>query len=148
VSLSDVGTKDRVFMWQTAWHMIQDRPVLGHGINTFMANYLTYWVGGEQQPRYAHNCYLQMAAETGLVGLAAFLWLLWLAFARMGRALTRAPASGDRTILAGLVAGLLAFAIQAGYDTNFYAMRQVAIFWVLAGLAVGLSARLTTGADS
>lgn len=142
LSLSDVGTKDRVFMWQDALRMIQDQPILGHGINTFMANYLQYWVGGEQQPRYAHNCYLQMAAETGLVGLAAFLWLLWRVFAKIGRGLQAARGSGDRLLLAGLAAGLLAFVIQAGYDTNFYAMRQVALFWVLAGLAVGQSSRV------
>ncbi len=147
ISLSDVGTKDRIFMWQAALRMILDRPLLGHGINTFMANYLDYWVGGEQQPRYAHNCYLQMAAETGVVGLAAFLWLLWLVFARMARALRASRGSGDRVLLAGLAAGLVAFAIQAGYDTNFYAMRQVAMFWVLAGLAVGLSERLDDGAS-
>jgi O-antigen ligase len=143
VSLSDVGTQDRIYMWQTALRMIHDRPMLGHGINTFMANYLDYWVGGERMPRYAHNCYLQMAAETGLVGLAAFLWLLWRVFARMWRALRAAGGSRERALLAGLAAGLLAFVIQSAYDTNFYAMRQVALFFVLAGLAVGLSASPT-----
>ena len=147
VSFSDVGTKDRVFMWQTALRMIQDRPLLGHGINTFMANYLDYWVGGERQPRYAHNSYLQMAAETGLIGLAAFLWLLWLLRRAIERGLRAGSGADDRGLLAGLAAALLAFLIQAGYDTNFYAMRQVAMFWVLAGLAVGLSERVSTDAS-
>ncbi|MDP3767091.1 MAG: hypothetical protein Q8S13_03675, partial [Dehalococcoidia bacterium] len=77
----------------------------------------------------------------------AFLWLLWLVFARMARALRAAGGARERALLAGLSAGLLAFVIQSGYDTNFYAMRQVAMFWVLAGLAVGLSERLDGGAS-
>ena len=57
-STPEIGKSDRVFMWQAALGMIRDRPLLGHGLNTFMANYLDYWVGGERMPRYAHNCYL------------------------------------------------------------------------------------------
>jgi putative inorganic carbon (HCO3(-)) transporter len=137
-SARDAGTVDRWDMWQAALGMIRDRPVLGHGVNTFMANYMAYRVGGEPQPRYAHNCYLQVAAETGLVGLAAFLWLLW--------GLWRGIWSGARTALTpdsmwllGCAAGLTAFAVQAALDTNFYALRQAALFWTLAGLGLGWS---------
>ncbi len=141
-SLTETGKVDRWVMWQAAMGMIQDRPILGHGLNTFMANYLTYWVGGEQAPRYAHNCYLQVAAETGLIGLGAFLVLLWQIFAYLLRGLTKLP-SQDRLILLGMIAGLFAFALQAGVDTNFYSLRQAALFWTLAGLAVGLACRPT-----
>jgi putative inorganic carbon (HCO3(-)) transporter len=114
--------------------------VLGHGLNTFMAHYLDYWVGGQRLPRYAHNCYLQVAAETGILGLAAFLWLLGALGARLFRALRGLP-SKDRLLLSGVCAGLLAFVVQAGIDTNFYSLRQAALFWTLAGLALGVSER-------
>ena len=140
ISPSDVGTQDRIVMWKSAANMIKDRPLLGHGLNTFMANYLKYWVGGERQPRYAHNCYLQMAAETGLLGLFAFLALLDALFLRWLAGL-RLLAGDERIILCGLSAGLLAFAVHAGVDTNFYSLRQVTLFWVLAGLAIGLTER-------
>ncbi len=144
---SDVGVRDRWAMWQAALGMIRDRPVLGHGLNTFMANYLAYWVGGERQPRYAHNCYLQVAAETGLVGLAAFLWLLGGLFAHLAAGIRRAAGTGQLLLL-GLCAGLVAFAAQAGLDTNFYSLRQAALFWVLAGLAIGLSERVAETSSS
>jgi len=143
LSLSEIGKVDRWMMWQAAFGMIRDRPILGHGVNTFMANYLKYWVGGEQQPRYAHNCYLQVAAETGVVGLSLFLALLGAFFGHLVRRL-RSMAHDNRIILSGLMAGLIAFAVQAGYDTNFYALRQAALFWVLAGLALGFSERPLT----
>lgn len=151
-ALSDIGVQDRWAMWQAALGMIRDRPILGHGVNTFMANYLTYWVSGERQPRYAHNCYLQVAAETGLIGLAIFLILLGLLFARLVSGLAPPAAvrpRGQRAALparewseaqflvVGGLGGLVAFAIQAGLDTNFYSLRQAALFWMLAGLAIG-----------
>ncbi|MDP3722438.1 MAG: O-antigen ligase family protein [Candidatus Omnitrophota bacterium] len=139
-SLSDIGMLDRWHMWQAALKMIGERPVLGFGLNTFMANYLDHWVGGQQLPRYAHNCYLQVAAETGLPGLLTFLALLYLFFARVLGALPRLRPN-DQSVLVGLTAGLLAFAVQSAVDTNFYALRQAALFWVLAGLALGLSSR-------
>lgn len=137
-SWSEAGVADRWVMWQAALRMIRDRPILGHGLNTFMANYLKYWVGGERQPRYAHNCYLQVAAETGIMGLLSFVWVLALFFLRLLRALRNAhPREG--ILLLGFLAGLLAFVIQAAIDTNFYSLRQSALFWTLAGLATGLA---------
>ena len=139
LSPTEFGKKDRLDMWQAALGMIRDRPILGHGLNTFMANYLQYWVGGERQPRYAHNCYLQMAAETGLVGLVAFAGLLIQMFVAMARSAWCHPHEVHRLWLVGCFGGLMAFAAQSAIDTNFYSLRQAALFWSVAGLALGLS---------
>ena len=141
LSLSNVGTTDRKAMWQSAVWMIYDRPWLGHGVNTFMSNYLRYWVGGEHMPRYAHNCYLQMAAETGLVGLGAFLAVLGGLTARLIHAYQKQRDLIQRRVFLGMAAGLCAFVIHAGVDTNFYSLRQAALFWIFAGLTVGFSFR-------
>jgi len=140
VAWDEIGKVDRWDMWQAALGMIRDRPILGHGLNTFMANYLAYWVGGEQQPRYAHNCYLQVAAETGVIGLAAFLMLLGALFGALVRGASRL-APNDRPVGVGLIGALVAFAVQAALDTNFYSLRQAALFWALAGLSLGLLQR-------
>lgn len=139
-SMADPGWQDRLVMWKAAIGMIRDRPVLGQGVNTFMANYLRFWVGGEQAPRYAHNCYLQMAAETGLLGLGAFLAMLWLALRRVHESIV-AVEGERRAWLVGFLASLVAFLVQAGLDTNFYALRQAALFFIGLGLAWGLGAQ-------
>jgi O-antigen ligase len=138
LSPNEIGKIDRLVMWQAGMGMVHDRPVLGLGLNTFMANYLTYWVGGEYQPRYAHNCYLQVAAETGLVGLVTFLGLLLSLGARLWAGVLQ-PTERRHVMAAGCLVGLAAFAAQAAIDTNFYALRQAALFWTLAGLALGLA---------
>jgi len=137
--LFGAGPADRLFMWRAAWGMVRDHPWTGVGLNTFMANYLDYWVGGERMPRYAHNCFLQTAAEIGLPGLAAFVWVLVALVAVWWRRAAAMCDRADRVLLYGLLSAAVAFLVQSFFDTNFYALRQVTLFWVVAGLATGLS---------
>lgn len=144
------GVHDRLDMWRAGWRMVEARPIMGHGLNTFMANYLTYWVGGERQPRYAHNCFLQVAAETGLMGLTAFVFVLGSMVRVWWRACRRFRETSSQWVLVGVFGGLMGFLLQSFFDTNFYALRQAALFWVLAGLLTGSSALAlpSTASDS
>ena len=133
--LSDAASRDRLTMWHTAYAMIRSKPLLGLGYNTFMANYDHYVGNSAAWPAYAHNCYLQIAAESGLIGLAVFMAFLFYSLKTCFRA---AWATKD-TLLMGLLAGLIAFLVQSTFDTNLYAVRQAVLFWTLAGLTLGLS---------
>lgn len=149
VSFHDIGTRERWFMWRSAWHMIQDRPWLGQGLNTFMANYLSYWVGGERQPRYAHNCFLQATAETGVIGLVTFVGFLVAMMWSWWRALRRVESEApDRRLILALGAGMVGFLFQSAFDTNLYSLRQATLFWTLAGMATGLSLKALPGRSS
>ena len=78
----------RLLIWQTTLDMIKDRPLFGSGIGTFKMNYLDYQAEILQKnPHYikysgkaaeAHNEYLQMMAELGIVGLGVFLSILFI----------------------------------------------------------------------
>lgn len=145
----DIPTQERLVWWDIAWRMILERPAIGQGVNTFMANYSRFAPEG-LNPAYAHNGFLQTAAETGLLGLATFLGLLTALFAVCLRAILRRPPGAEsvRPWLTGLTAGLLAFLVQATFDTNFYALRQAALFWTLAGMAVGAARCARSSASS
>lgn len=103
-----------------ALQMWRDHPVLGVGSNEFPSNYREYAreIGLDARAeRNAHNSYLQIAAESGTAGLAAFLALvatgLWAGLrARtdlMRRGLVSA-AGGAEALVAGFV-GYLAAAV-------------------------------------
>ena len=145
LTLSDVASIERRAMWHAAWGMIRQHPMVGVGLNAFMANYQAYALNPNEWPAYAHNCFLQIFAETGIFGLLAFLWFLWSLFALLVSTLHRAPNSFGRSArpwLAGLTAALAAFLVQSAFDTNLYSLRQATLFWTLSGLAFG-TARLT-----
>ncbi|GAG53557.1 unnamed protein product, partial [marine sediment metagenome] len=72
---------DRIILWKETLVMIKDRPLLGHGVNSFMSNWSNYGVGKTfGHPYYPHNCYLHMVAETGLIGLGMFMWIVIMLF--------------------------------------------------------------------
>ncbi|MGQ9815910.1 MAG: O-antigen ligase family protein, partial [Candidatus Roseilinea sp.] len=87
---------ERLAHWQAAQNMIVDRPWLGVGFGNYPAAYDQYramkWPNALG---HAHNYYLNVWAETGLLGLAAYA-LLWLIV--IARTLSLAL-RGDRSTL-------------------------------------------------
>jgi O-antigen ligase len=72
------GENGRGPLVDLAWHMIRDHPMLGVGINNFAALIRDYASPSGHGPwlYVVHNKYLGVWAETGIVGLIAFLWFL------------------------------------------------------------------------
>ncbi|PIQ82814.1 MAG: hypothetical protein COV76_01495 [Candidatus Omnitrophica bacterium CG11_big_fil_rev_8_21_14_0_20_64_10] len=145
-ALRDASSIERLIWFKTAWQMFLDKPLLGQGLNTFMANYDRFvGQGTAGGPAYAHNCYLQIAAETGLVGLSLFLVFGITGAIHAIRAIRTPSADDPRMIRVDLAAGLAAltaFAVQIAFDTQLYALRQSALFWTLAGAVWGTARTL------
>ncbi|MBU0468230.1 MAG: O-antigen ligase family protein [Candidatus Omnitrophica bacterium] len=125
----------RIGFWKEALTSISRKPILGTGVNTYSkeAQKRGNWTG-----YYAHNCYLQMAAEIGLVGLASFLWMLFVLFKR---ACDKSISIKDRYLLIlfqGALSGLVGFLVHAFFDTGFYSLQLNTLFWVFLGLVVSI----------
>ncbi len=68
---------ERIAHWQAASRMATGRPWLGVGLGNFQAAYPNYrLLNWEHALGHAHNVYLNAVAETGLLGLGAYL-LMW-----------------------------------------------------------------------
>ena len=81
---------ERLAHWQAAVEMIRAHPWLGIGFGNYAAAYPAYALIRWPNPLgHAHNIYLNMAAETGLIGLLLYL-LLWIVIGlQTGRAWRR-----------------------------------------------------------
>ncbi|HQZ90119.1 MAG TPA: O-antigen ligase family protein, partial [Thermomicrobiales bacterium] len=66
---------ERMAHWQAGWHMFEDHPLTGVGIGNFNARYPDYFVRTEFRfsQGHAHNYYIHTLAETGIIGLIAYL---------------------------------------------------------------------------
>lgn len=69
---------ERMAHWQAGWRMFEDHPVTGVGTGNFNANYPDYYVRETFRfsQGHAHNFYIHMLAENGIVGLAIYLTLI------------------------------------------------------------------------
>ena len=126
---------ERQELWGESIRMIQQKPWLGLGVNTYARNEPYYKSGKPNiDNQYAHNGYLQMAAEIGLLGLASFLVLLAVFFMSVLPAFAHCPDAFLKAGGNGLLLGLLAFLIHSATDTNLHSLLLVNWFWMLLGI--------------
>lgn len=69
-SEQDDSAQSRLTTWGIGWQMAQERPVFGFGIRN--SNLYTRQYGADMEGRTIHSQYLQIAADSGLVGLASY----------------------------------------------------------------------------
>ena len=81
----DFSAEERIMRWELATRMIREKPITGHGQNYYSLNFASYLKGDEEKNKIsywfgfkdsAHNEFLRILAENGLLGLAAFLSFL------------------------------------------------------------------------
>ena len=94
---------ERLAHWQVALAMAEDHPWLGVGFGNYEPAYADYALINWPYPLgHAHNYYLNLLAETGVLGLVAYL-LLWTAvFWQTGR-IVRQTSGWRRGIALGLL---------------------------------------------
>jgi len=118
--------------WKAALIMVDKRPLLGYGLDTFGLHFRRFMPDGYEKltkengnPAYAHNELLQKAATTGLVGVGVYLWLI-ISVAWVGWR------SAHRANVPGLFAAGVAFVVQNQF--GFGMITCSVLFWLILGL--------------
>jgi O-antigen ligase len=126
----------RLEFWANAAQMIGDYPLLGVGLNAFGVAYTRYDTGsGYYRIEQAHNDYLQVLAEAGIIGLLLVLIFLYFLF-RRGWAIFRTTQDRFRRgVCIGSLAGCLAAAIHSIFDFPLRTSSNLLLFLTLAALA-------------
>jgi hypothetical protein len=142
------GTSEvRLILWGPALQLVVGHPLLGCGPDTLMACYypvyptaLRHLEAPNAVPDRTHDIYLDVAAETGLLGLAAFLLLLGATVQRLLLALRRGG-SAERGLAAALLAALAGHLAEGAF--GIAVMATALLTWLIAGLATSLAAQPT-----
>jgi len=133
----------RGWIWKDTLSMIRANPVLGVGFGAYETVYPAYSEGnGSLLVGQAHNDYLQILADCGVVGGLLAVWFLYSVFGSISRGVR----SRDR-LLAGLSlgagAGLFAILVHSFLDFNLQLISNVLLFLMLLAV-VSQAERLTT----
>jgi O-antigen ligase len=110
---------ERLAHWQAALNMWRDHLWLGAGLGNYPVLYPLYAIGRWRDALgHAHNFYLNVAAETGLVGLLlyGFLWLsiFWFSW----RAIHTTQGL-QRAVAVGILGTLVALSVHNFVDNLF-----------------------------
>lgn len=132
----------RLALWKANLRIVQDHPILGvgHGQNKFHLRKYYDEMGypGDMLISHAHNQYLQVWAGTGTLGLACYLFFLFLIFKTVSKAYRNALPD-QQGFLLGLISALICFVISSLTEANFNISKNRFLFLLLAGIAIGLS---------
>lgn len=138
-SLLDILTEpERQMYWRTARNMIAAHPIVGIGSNTFTQQYPRYRGPDDQFAEagpYAHNQYLHMAAEQGVVGLGIFAAFLIVIFGLRRRlSPARVRTSFPSLMVDGLQAALVGYLVLGCLESSLFYARAGTMFWWIVGL--------------
>jgi O-antigen ligase len=145
ITVENFAIVERLAHWQAAQGMARDYPWLGVGVGNYAAAYPRYRLFNWAEPLgHAHMIYLNVLAETGVLGLAAYLGL-WIAVVTLTLR-ARARAAGlERGLALGLLGAWAHLSAHQVVD-NLYVNNLHFTLAALLGLAVCLS-RLPSPAD-
>jgi putative inorganic carbon (hco3(-)) transporter len=127
------AARSRVPLMMMAWDIIADRPALGVGANNYTEALRPRTPAfGNEWLFTVHNQYLLVWAETGAVGLAAYLWFLLATLRRGWQRWKRADALLSPLAL-GFTAALMGQMLHMNVD-NFNTRPQMQLLCVVAAL--------------
>lgn len=126
----------RLMHWRTALNMISAHPFAGIGANSFCASYEYYRGPGDHYVGwYAHNSWLQLAAETGIIGAGLIVFLVALVVRGLWRAYRGTHDQDLSGVMLGLCAGLVSYCVAAFWDSSMQYSNPAVFFWTLLGLS-------------
>ena len=132
---SDDPTSGRLQFWQGTWGVIKQHPLLGAGLGAFAVAYTRHDVlNGATRLEQAHNDYLQILSDAGLVGGALGLFFIFMLF-RYGFSRFNSPDKYRRGVAAGALAGCFAVLVHSFFEFSLHITSNALLFLLLAALA-------------
>lgn len=140
------SSSSRMPLNQAAWSIIEQYPVTGIGLNNFAESFKRYDQTGYSRifrgyQQVVHNLHLWIWAETGTVGLMAYLSMFLVSIGVAWRTAASAPPV-PKAILVGIGAGLLAHLAHGMVDPGFRVSLSVSfLIFSLMGVVGALALR-------
>jgi O-antigen ligase len=140
----EAESQGRLLIWKDMLNMIRDFPLFGTGFGTFSHVYPLYKQFMEKALvfSYAHNDYLQLLAETGVVGflilITALIIFLVSSFKSLGRFSQEENYFSFFLVLGGLT-GIVSLLIHSLADFNLHIPSNALYFALIIGFVSAIS---------
>jgi O-antigen ligase len=131
-NLKEGSNAERYKNWVQAADIIRDYPLGGVGLGNYARTVDP--TAENRSSIYAHNLFLDIAAETGILNAIVFLCLFLFSVWRCIR--------NNSMLDLGLAAGLVAFFVHSVFDTALYCPQVLTMFLII--IALGLNSNLKT----
>jgi len=120
--------------------MLWEKPILGWGLGTFpvvyprfRSFYTSFFVNE------AHNDYLQLLVEAGIVGFGIAVWFLVVTFRGAATKLENWTETANGTLTVAALLGCIGILVHSFLDFNLQIPANAALFYVLCAVAASAS---------
>ena len=142
----ETSIAERLVLYRDTLDIIKEDPILGHGPGTFYYAYQRYrtpdlW----GQPYYAHNDYLELLVDSGVVGFALVLAAVATWFVFFFRTMSVRRDSQKKLLASCFATGVVALLLHGFVDFNLRIPSTMILFSVVAALTLAYVA-LPSGA--
>lgn len=140
LEVTDLGSSARPSIWRSAMAMVGDYSATGIGAGAWRFAYPGYRepeLGGYWLPTGAHNAYLQVLVEHGIVGFLLLGSAVLLAVVRLTTALRERHDSFIRGVLFGSLTAVFSLLLHSLFEGAFQTFTSTAYFYAV--LALGLA---------
>ncbi len=129
-------TNGRLHFWSVSLQIIKDNPILGSGLESFGVAFTRYddW-DGNLRVEQAHNDYLQIFADSGILGLSCIVAFLFLLFRNSLRVIRESANRFRRGVAVGALAGCFGILIHSFFDFPLRTNANSLFFLLLVVLA-------------
>jgi O-antigen ligase len=129
----------RVKLFIAGVRMIKAHPLFGVGPQRIHTEFPRYYRGQDLPEYYGHleNNVLQLAAERGLVCLAAFLWFIFELYASLISMIRKVPQEARWPAVSALAA-LTGFLVAGAFEYNFGDSEVLMLFLFIVSIPYGL----------
>lgn len=139
-NMSDSSTSYRVYIWMGTIAMLKDYWFSGVGPGQAAYNlvYPVYGYNGISAP-HAHNTYLQIMCDSGIIGILAFFVVIYQYFKALFCSYLKETDKTARILTIGAMSAIAGFLVQSLFDYTFYNYRVTLLFWAVIGMGIVFS---------
>lgn len=131
----------RITLWQVAFLMIKDHPILGVGAGNYRTYYDQYinkvkFLGyGAYSKFHPHNIYIKAQVELGIIGLVALISYLIILVFNVAKFYNEVENYHYKYFYKGFLSSLIAFTAMNFIDNFFSAPKVISFFWIIIAVA-------------
>jgi O-antigen ligase/tetratricopeptide (TPR) repeat protein len=134
-SYKEFNLEGRFEIWKGTLRIIQDAPFFGIGPGAFIYYFPKYRpFGFNLFANYAHNDYLQLASELGVISLFCVICMFFLIVKKGIMTYSVSHSNFKKAVSLGAVIGVLSIIVHSLVDFNLRIPANVIFFTILSGL--------------
>lgn len=130
---------DRGILWERGVKLFVSNPLLGVGLANYENALRKYYSNIEEKEVLpSHNQYIQMAAETGILGLLAYLTIVLCSIKNAYEVFAGSSKREMKLMALGFLGMMTWYCVQSNFNNYLFGDKYSMIFWLMLGLNAAL----------